>query len=296
MSKFKTVLLLLIFFISGCGLIKLEGRKPRVEKAAEVIPVKVSRIKFKNLEETLDYIGNIKANEEAVVYPKVSGKIIEKVKEDGALVKKGEAIAYIDRDEVGLKFEKAPVESTLSGVVGRFIVDIGVNVTPLTPIAFVVDMDKIKINLDVPEKYLPKISLGQEAKISVDAYPDEEFVGKITKISPVVDLSTRTAPVEITLDNPQHKLQSGMYARVQLVVETHKDVPVILKEAIIGKEPNNYVFVIENKKAVLRNISLGIRQGPYYEIKTGLKEGDLVVTMGQQRLYEGVEVLVEEEK
>ena len=261
-----------------------------------IIPVKVSKVEFRNLEETVDYVGNIRAQEEAVIYPKVNGKIIEKVKEDGSLVNKGEVVAYIDRDEVGFKFEKAPVESPLAGIIGRVYVDIGENVTTQTPIALVVDMRRVEIDLDIPEKYYSKIALDQKAKVKVDAYPDEEFRGLVTKISPVVDLSTRAAPIEITIDNPEGKLRSGMFSKVSLVLAEHKNVPVILKEAIMGKEPNSYVYVIENQKAALRKITLGIRQGPYYEVKGGIIEGDLVVIMGQQKLYDGAQVIMEEEK
>ncbi len=64
----------------------------------------------------------------------------------------------------------------------------------------------------------------------------------------------------------------------------------------MGKVPNLYVYVIENQKAVLRKITLGIRQGPYYEVKDSLGQGDPVVIMGQQQLYEGAQVITEEEK
>jgi multidrug efflux pump subunit AcrA (membrane-fusion protein) len=269
--------------------------KTKKEKASEAIPVKVNKVELKELAEIIEYVGNIKAQDEAIVYPKVSGKIIEKIKEDGSPVNKGEVIAYIDRDEVGLKFEKAPIESPLTGVMGRVYVDIGANITSQTAIALVVNMDKVKVSLDIPEKYLPRISLGQEAKIKVDAYAQEEFLGKVTKISPVVDLATRSAPLEISLDNSQHRLKSGMFAKVSLVLAEHKNVPVILKEAIMGKNSNVYVYIVEDKKAVLKKVNLGIRQGPYFEVLAGLKEGDLVVIMGQQRLRDGAEVEPEEE-
>jgi len=283
------IFLVFVFFQSGC--------QPQVvNKTEDIIPVKVERVKLTELYQSLDYSGNIKAEDEAVVYPKVSGKIIEKVKEDGSHVKKGGTIAYIDRDEVGLKFEKAPVESPMDGIVGRVYAEIGMNVTPQSELALVVNMDRVKVNLDIPEKYLPKVSLGQEAEITVDAYPDDKFEGKVTKISPIVDVPTRTAPVEIFVDNPLHRLQPGMYAKVKLIIRKIEGTPVIFKEAVLGREPNEYVYVLENKKAVVRKVSLGIRQGEYYEVKEGLKEGDLVVIMGQQRLYEGAPVEWEEYK
>lgn len=281
---------LIFSFMSGC-----QPRQDR-PKMNNIIPVRVSVVRLETLNETIDYVGDIKAQDEAVVYPKVSGKIIEKIKADGNPVSKKEAIAYIDRDEVGLKFERAPVESPLSGLVGRVYVDIGQNVTPQTPVALVVSMEKVRINLDIPEKYLHKISIGQQAKITVDAFPQETFSGLVVKISPVVDLTTRAAPVEIIADNKDYRLRPGMFAKVNLIIQEHKDVPVLLKEAVMGREPNFYVYTIKDKKAVLKKIALGIRQGPYYEVKGGLGEGDVVVIMGQQRLYEGAQVSVEEEK
>ena len=292
--RLSTTLLLVVFcafgFLNGCG------KKREAVKEEAAIPVKVRQVKCQDIRQTLDYVGNIKGQDEAVVYPKVNGKISEKVKEDGSPVIKGEVIAYLDRDEVGFKFEKAPVESPLSGIIGRVYVDIGSNITPQTPVALVVDMDRIKIDLDIPEKYLPKISLGQEARITVDAYPGEEFTGKVARISPVLDLETRAAPIEIIIDNQDHRLKSGMFARAKLVIQEYKNVPVILKEAIMGKAPDLYVYVVENNKAILRKITLGLRQGAYFEVSAGLKGGDLVVIMGQPRLRDKAEVSVEEEK
>ncbi len=283
--------LITTFFLSlllaGC-------QQQKAQEQPDSIPVKVSRIEYTSLEQSIDYVGSIKAQDEATIYPKVSGKIIEKAKEDGSPVEKGEAVAYIDRDEVGLRFERAPVETPLTGVIGRVYVDMGEKVTTQTPIALVVNMDKVKTNLDIPEKYLPRISVGQEARITVDAYPKKDFKGSVTKVSPVLDQATRTAPVEIVVDNTEHLLKSGMFAKVSLVIDERKNIPVVMKEAIVGKDSQVYVYVIENKKAVLKKIKLGIRQGPYFEVTEGLKDGDLVVIIGQQRLYEGAPVSVEE--
>jgi membrane fusion protein (multidrug efflux system) len=277
----------MVSFIIGC--------QPKAEKkeAQEEIPVSIAKVRLGELNEALEYVGNIKALEEVLVYPKVSGKIIEKVKKEGEEVNKGEALAYIDRDEVGLKFERAPVESPLTGVVGRIYVDVGQSVNAQTPAALVLNPDKVKVDLDIPEKYLPKISLGQEANIAVDAYPGEVFLGKVTEISPVVNLDNRTAPIEIRIENPGRLLKSGMFARVSLIIEKHLAVPVILKEAILGRGADTYVYVIENKRAVTRKVALGIHSGPYYEVRQGLKEGDDVVIVGQQRLYENALVSVE---
>ena len=276
-------------FITGCG-----GKTDKSKYKEEPIPVKVMTVKTEDLDKALEYVGNIQGEDEAQVYPKVSGKIIEKVNREGDHVVKGGVIAYIDRDEVGLKFEKAPVESPLTGVVGRVYVDIGSTVNTTTPIALIANLDRAEIDLDIPEKYLPKISLGQDADIMVDAYPNEKFLGKVTMISPIVDLQTRAAPIEIKINNADHRLQSGMFAKVKLVIEEQKNVPVIFKEAIIGRGSNTYVYVVNGNRAFLKNVILGIRQGPYYGIESGLKTGDSVVIVGQQGLRDGSLVAPEE--
>lgn len=277
--------------MAGCG-----SGNQEADKEKEAIPVKVMTVEAKDLEKTLDYVGDIKAKDEAGVYPKVSGKVIEKVKDEGSPVKKGDVIVYIDRDEVGFTFEKAPVESPLTGVVGRINVDLGANVEPTTQIAFVVNMERMEIDLDIPEKYLPFVALGQEAKIAVDAYPDKVFIGKVTLISPVVDLETRSAPIEITIENKDGLLKSGMFAEVRLVVGEHKNVPVVLKEALMGKGDNLYVYAVEDHKASMKPIKTGIRYGELVEITEGVKNGDVVVVMGQQRLHDGASVETEELK
>jgi multidrug efflux pump subunit AcrA (membrane-fusion protein) len=288
----------LFYFFFLCGVISLVtlgcSKDQGMEKdAVQNIPVRVEEVRLQDLNNSLEYVGSIRAEDEALVYPKVSGKIIEKAKQEGEIVGKQEVIAYIDRDEVGAKFQKAPVESPIAGVVGRVYVDIGTNVLPQTPVALVVNMDMMKINLDIPDKFIPKIYLGQEARIRVDAYPTEQFIGKVTKVSPIVNIENRSAPVEITLDNSGHRLQSGMFARVYLIIEKHSGIPVILKEAILGKSPDNYVYVVESGKSVVRKIEVGLHDGPYYEVSQGLKSGDLVVVMGQQRLYDGALVTLE---
>ena len=291
MKGFKAgaVLFLAAMCVFGCR--KVE---PVKIEAPQVIPVKVSTVELKDIDELLEYAGEVKAQNGALIYPKVSGKIIEKTKIDADPIAKGEALAYIDRDQTGLDFQRAPVESTIGGIIGRVYVDIGENVTADTPVALVVDISRVKISFQAPEKYLPKIFPGQQAFITVDAYPDIEFEGAVTEVSPVLDSMTRSAPVEIAVDNPEDRLKPGMFAKINLVISRNRGVPVILKEALMGKDSDTCVYVVENKKAVLRKVKAGIRQGPYLHIREGLKEGEMAVIMGQQRLKDGALVEPEE--
>lgn len=288
-STFCILPCVIVMTLCGCG-----GKEVK-KSAVEAVPVRCVRVEARDLKRTLDYASSIKAQDDALVYPKVTGKIIEKLKEEGLAVNKGETIAFIDRDEIGFKFEKSPVDSPLTGIIGTVYVDKGDSVSPQTAVAFVVNIDNVRVSLDVPEKYLPIMTLGQSADISVDAVPGQTFTGKVSKISPIVDLQTRTAPIEIFIPNPGHKLTPGMFARVKLVREEKKQVKLIPKEAVIGNEPEAIVFVVEGNIAHQRKVKPGIRDGGEVEIVEGLNAGDLVVIMGQQRLRAGAEVLAEEE-
>ncbi len=302
-KKFLVIIIISIIILFSIGLIrhKLQTTIAPTTVGADSIPVRVQRVELHKIQKILEYVGNVKAQDEVLVYPKITGKIIEKLKEEGELVTKGEVIAYVDRDEVGLKFEKAPIESPIDGIIGQIFIDIGSQVTSYTAmalstqaaVALIVRMEIMKIDLDIPEVYASRISLNQQASINFDAYPKEVFVGTISRITPVLNLLNRAFPVEIQIDNRDHRLKSGMFAKVQLVIEEHDSVPVILKEAIIGKDPDTFVYVIEDNKATLKKVVTGMRQGNLVEIMDGVREGDMVVIMGQQRLYENAPVRTE---
>lgn len=282
------IVIFLFLILAGCG------RKAEQEVKNEAIPVRVMTIKEENIKDTLDYVGNIRAQEEAHVYPKVSGKVLEKNTHEGEVVIKGQTILFVDRDEVGFTFEKAPVESPIKGIVGRLLVDIGSNVTPATPVALVVDMDKAQINLSIPEIYVSKISLGQDAQVTTDAYPDKTFTGKISQISPVLDEETRSAPIEILIDNPDHCLKPGMFAKVSLVTEERGRALTVYKEAVMGTNGDRYVYVVRDGQARKQPVKLGMRVGQNMEVEDGLKAGEKVVIMGQQKLIDGSAVTTEE--
>lgn len=292
--KLKSKTQIFIFGLAVCiiaflilPLLNSSKRKGPQEVIAK-IPVSTVIAEGADLNEYLFYVGDIKAEAETEVYPKVTGKIIEKLAKEGDTIGKGEILAYIDRDEIGFQFEKAPVESPIDGVVGRIYVDIGTAVSPQSPAGLVVNMDMVKVKMNVVEKDLPKVKRGQLARVKVDAYPDEVFEGLIEKVSPVVDLSSRTAMVEIIMPNLDHRLKPGMFARINILIKEKKDVLVIPRDAIIREDSSNYIFIVGDDNQVHRQrIETGLHENNKFEVISGLNEGQLVVTMGNARLKEG---------
>jgi len=272
---------LLSTVLIGCG------RKVPEEEVSKV-PVSVMEVKKGDLKEVLFYIGNIKAQDQIEVYPRVTGKLIENTVKEGDKVKKDDVVAYIDRDEVGFEFEPAPVTSPIEGTVGRVYLDKGSNVSQNVAIVKIVNMDVVKVRIDVVERDLPKVKVGQAAEIKVDAYPDEIFRGYVERVSPVVDLASRTALVEIEISNPDHRLKPGMFARIKILIKEKENVLIISRDAIIREDSLNYVFIVKDDNKVHRQkIEVGLIENNKFEVINGLDEGELVVTMGNTRLREG---------
>lgn len=302
----KIILSIILVFI-GLILLRLTLTKPATQTrpltkvSVEKATVKVKPVTREDIDLAFSYIGNIKAKDEVEVFSKVSGKLAEYTANEGDSVQKGQAIALIDRDETGLKYELAKVESPISGILARTLLDKGDNVlvgttTPQgTKIAVVVNMEEMIVRLNIPEQDIPNIKRGLKAQIRVDAYPEDNFIGEISKVSEVVDPQTRTLPIEITMPNSDHRLKSGMFGRIKIISSHLEDRLILSQDALVKEWGANYVFLIEGHIAKKKKVTLGIRDDSRVEILDGLKDGDRVIVFGQQGLKDGTPVGISEE-
>jgi membrane fusion protein (multidrug efflux system) len=301
-TRVKVILIIAFLFVGSATLkyfIAQPGNaqaQPEPKNNAGNIVVKVATIKKEDFILTLDYVGSLKAKDEASVVSKVPGKLVEYAVNEGDLVQKGQLIANIDRDETGLKFELAKVESPLQGVVGRILLDKGETVAPNKDVlAIIVDMDEMVVRLSIPEQDIPYMQKALKAVIKVDAYPLEEFQGEISRVSEMVDAQTRTLPIEIRIPNQVHKLKSGMFARIKIIAVQLKGVLVLHQDAIVQEMGEKFVFLVKNNLADKRKVTLGKRDDGKIEILEGLREGDEVIVFGQQGLKDGAPVVVSKE-
>ncbi len=255
--------------------------------------VKTDKAQVKNIEDYLILVGSVKAMDEAVLFPRVSGKLLKNLVTEGDAVTKDQPVALIERDEPGVVYEPAPVPSTLTGVIGRVYQDSGSNVTPATPIALVVSQGQVRVVVDVPERYVGKVFMGQEAYIKVDAYPDTLFRGKVYRVSPVVDTKTRSAAIELLADNTTGRLKSGMFSEIRLVVGAKSGAVAVPASAVLNENGKPYVFVPVNGTALRREIKTGIRNDDTIQISAGLKAGDELITFGLYGLKDGSKIKVQ---
>jgi len=257
--------------------------------------VKVEKAQVRNIEDYLILVGSAKAMDEAVLYPRVSGKLSRNLVTEGDRVKKDQSVALIERDEVGAVYVPAPVPSTLDGVIGRVYQDSGANVTPQTPIALVVNQDRMRIVVDVPERYIGRISMKQPAYIKVDAFPDTLFSGKIYRISPVVDTRSRSSVIEILAENSRGLLKSGMFAEIRLITGARAGAVSVPTPAVLKDEQGApFIFVPAGGLASRRAVKTGIGNEDFTQITAGLAAGDEVITFGLYGLKDGSKIKVQE--
>lgn len=305
--KKTAIFWLLVIVLGGALALKIFPKRTVPAKEAAFLrppqktAVRVAEVERGDVALIFSYVGSLKAKEEANVYSKVAGKLVGYAVKEGEHVEKGQAIASIDRDETGLKYELAQAESPIAGIVGKTFLDKGVailgtsGVAAGTPLAIIVNMDEMKVRLDVAEPDIPYLKAGLSAEVKVDAYPEEEFCGEITKISEVVDSLTRTLPLEITVVNPGYKLKSGMFCRVKIIAGVHQGVLMILQDALVQELGSNYVFVAEGGIARKKPVTLGIQEDGRWEVLDGLNERDQAIIFGQQGLKDSSAVEIASE-
>ena len=245
----------------------------------DIFLVKTETVQKRDLRHKLITSGSIKALEEAIIYPRINGKLQKNILKEGDNVKKDQTISLIDRDEVGAKYEPVVVPSTLSGVVAKIYRDPGENVTTQTPIALVVNQSILRIKVDVPERYVGEIYKGQVANLTVDAYPDKKFEAKLDIISPVVDSLSRSVAVEFKATNTKNLLKSGMFTRVDISLKEVKNVLSVSKKSVFEDEDGKYYVLVpseDSKIAVRKDIEVKFKNNNYWQI-AGLREGSKIL-------------------
>ena len=192
----------------------------------------------------------------------------------------------------GIQLKDSTITAPIKGIVARKFVEEGDIVTATsqmkgTPLAAIVDMDIIKVVVNVTEGDMSAVRVGQEARVKVDACPDKVFIGRVSNISPVFDSLSRTAPVEIKIANPEHLLRPGMFARVEIITGVHENVLIVPISAIVYNEDKETLFILKGNTAGLREVKTDLSDGEIVEIVSGLSEGEKVIIDGSYGLKDG---------
>ncbi|MDO7788284.1 efflux RND transporter periplasmic adaptor subunit [Desulforamulus aquiferis] len=179
------------------------------------------------------------------------------------------------------------ITSPLAGIVSLKDVSEGENISPGNTIFAVVKTDRMYVETGVAEQDIIAIKQGQRVKVMVDSLPGNTFEGFITHIGPVPNPTTKTYPIKITLENRDDLLKPGMFATVEILLAERKASLSVPKESVITEDGQKYVFVEREGKVEKRLIEIGYSNDTHFEILNGLKNDEVVVSVGHDGLTDG---------
>ena len=190
-----------------------------------------------------------------------------------------------------LQLSYADVRAPISGVIASRGIKTGNFVQINSPIIRIVDDSRLELPLNVPEREFSTLKAGQEVQLLVDALPGETFTGVVDRVAPVIDAGSGTFRTIVSFSN-NDKLQAGMFGRVRINYDQRENALVIPRVALLDDQSSQAVFTIKDDKAVRTPVQIGYSEGEWLEVRSGLKDGDVVVVAGKTALREGLPVLL----
>jgi len=188
----------------------------------------------------------------------------------------------------GKKLSDTVIRAPFEGHVKDRMVSPGQYVKVQTPVMVIVDTNRLRARLKVPEKMAGWVAVGQPVKVQVEAYPDRAFEGAVSRMNPSVDPQTRSFDVEALLDNRDGVLKPGFFARASIVSSRVDQALVVPQDALRYLYGVYKVYTVEQSALRETEVKLGAREGPDVEIVSGLKEGaSVAVPLEGEELRDG---------
>jgi RND family efflux transporter MFP subunit len=182
------------------------------------------------------------------------------------------------------------VVSPMAGYVSDRPADVGEYVSPQQKVATIVNMNPLRVRMDIPEQAIPQIRAGESVSVSVAGYPDRSFAGRVARVSPNVTAASRTLTIEADVENPRAELKPGQFATVRILLPQTEPAVMVPQRALRTISGSTYVFVIKNGHAEQRLVQSGQTEGDMVELKSGVAADELVATSNVDQLSDGVVV------
>ncbi len=303
----KIILILSTILIIGALSISCK-KQVDLKKKENPISVLVAAPIRQSLEEYLELSAEIKAIKEVEISSDVPGKIANILKYEGSFVNKGDTIALIDRFVIGANYAYAPARTPISGYVTTTYMAVGASIAAATPIANVADISKLEVEIQVPERSITGVELGQKVLIRIPSSPNKEVEATITKKDYAVNPSTRTLMVKALIDNKDRLFLPGMFSDVSILLNSANNIFVIPNSATFSDDlGKNYIYVVKednsqnpplegkiasdntNKqyRAYIREVDILFRSKDKVALSGGLEDGEEVVMFGREFLKDG---------
>ena len=196
-------------------------------------------------------------------------------------------------EAAALRLEYTEIRSSINGVITERLINVGDRLNANQEVVLIEDFTPMWARIFIPERELPLLRTGQAARVSLEAFPEQDFTGRIKMINPRVDAASGTVKVTLEMIDPSQRLRPGMFGVVRIPTSTRPDAVVLAKKAVLRERDENRVFVIKPDNTVeKRVIELGISEEDRVEVVRGLEPGETVVVVGQESLNDGYPVKV----
>jgi membrane fusion protein (multidrug efflux system) len=201
-------------------------------------------------------------------------------------------VAQATYDLSQARLTKLEIKAPFAGIVGLRMVSIGDYVKDGQDIVNLEGIDPLKVDFRIPEIYLKQLAVGQSLQITLDAFPNQTFQGKVFAINPLVDTNGRAIVIRAMVKNTEARLRPGMFARVRLLFSDERDSVAVPEQSLIPVGDEQYLFKVVDGRAQRFKIEIGQRREGQVEVLQGLAPGDVVVTAGQLKLRDGSQVKI----
>ncbi len=206
-------------------------------------------------------------------------------------------------DNMRSMIDKKEIHAPFDGVAGIRTVNTGQMVKVGDPLVSLQTLDHVFVDFSMPQQQIGELTAGLPVKVTTDAVPGREFEGKLTAVNSAVDPVNRNVTLQATLDNADHALRAGMFARVKVFLPQKNPILYIPATAVAYAPYGNSVYIIEKQhddKTKQDNLTIrqqfvrtGETRGDFVAVTEGLKQGDQVVSTGVFKLRNGLNVVVD---
>lgn len=184
--------------------------------------------------------------------------------------------------------QDSSVRAPFAGLVARRYVSEGEFVQPGQKLFELVALDPIEVEFHIPERESSRVAQDAPVAVRVAPFPEDVFQARVTLVSPTIDPATRTLRVKAELPNVDGRLRPGLFARADLGVAVHENVPMIPEEAVLQRASGPIAFVVVGEsRAQRRALELGVIRDGNIEVRAGVEIGDDVVVRGASELVDG---------
>jgi membrane fusion protein (multidrug efflux system) len=285
-----------IHFTEGCSvdkdelLISIDDRKLTHQLEATKAALQMAQVRLADAQRRLRRI------QELVAQAAADQDELDQIETEFLAAKAEVERMQAETELVQARLDDTRLRAPFSGVISERHVDVGDYVQAGTQLATLHRVSQMEIAFSLPERFMGRAKVNQPVAVTVGAFPERSFAGKVYFVSPQIDETTRDFLVKATVENPAGLLKPGAFGTAVVTIDVREDVCVVPEQALVATREGYITFVVDGQTARRREVQVGLRESGTVEIRSGLKPGELVVIEGQLSVSDGTTVKLSKEE